>query len=121
MPLFIVDWENAQLGVPCLDGGEMIGELYALYLCKKIDAGLWMIQGYAEGLGQWTESSAWRLTIQVGVHLLAFGTITPGMGTTVQIDDVAQMGRDIIVNAWRRNREWFDRGDLACLFTNATL
>ncbi|KAF4987439.1 hypothetical protein FDECE_15429 [Fusarium decemcellulare] len=115
--LFVVDWENAQLGVESLDHGEMIGELYALWLYKRIDAGLWTIRGYAEGLGPQSETFAWRLALQVGVHLLSFGTIAPGWGTHAQAGDVARHGRDIIVNAWHKNREWFEASDLACLFT----
>jgi hypothetical protein len=75
IPIFVIDWEQAQLGVPALDHGEMIGELYSFWLYKKIDAGLWMMQGYAEGLGEQSETAVWRNAIQVGVHLLAFSTI----------------------------------------------
>jgi hypothetical protein len=46
--IFVIDWEQAQLGVPTLDHGEMIGELYAFWLYKKIDDGLWMMQGYCQ-------------------------------------------------------------------------
>ena len=95
----------------------MIAELYALWLYKKIDAGLWMVQGYAEGLGEQTEASAWRTALQVGVHLLSFGTVAPGWGTREQAEDVARVGRDIIVNAQSRNREWFEKSELVCLFS----
>ena len=115
IPIFVIDWEQAQLGVPALDHGEMIGELYAFWLYKKIDAGLWMMQGYAEGLGEQSETSVWRNAIQLGVHLLAFSTIA-GWGTPDQIEDVVQLARDIIVNGWDKNREWFEKSELACLF-----
>jgi hypothetical protein len=117
VPIFVIDWEQGQLGVPALDHGEMIGEFYAFWLYKKIDAGLWVMQGYIEGLGKQSESLAWRNAIQVGVHLLAFSTIA-GWGTPGQIEIVAGLGRDIIVKAWNRDREWFEKSELACLFTN---
>ncbi|KAH7110681.1 kinase-like domain-containing protein [Dactylonectria macrodidyma] len=115
IPLFVADWENAQLGVESLDHGEMIGELYALWLYKRIDAGLWTVRGYTEGLGSQSETFAWRVALQVGVHLLSFGTVAPGWGTPAQAENVARHGRDVIVNAWHKNREWFDASDLACL------
>lgn len=106
----------SQLGVHALDHGQMIAELYELWLYKRIDAGLWIVQGYADGLGKPTKDSAWRTTLQVGCHLLAFGTIVSGWGTPDQVEHVAQVGRDLIVNSWRKDREWIERSELACLF-----
>jgi hypothetical protein len=106
----------AQLGVHALDHGEMIGELYALWLYKKIDAGLWMIQDYAEGLGEQSETSSWRSVCQIGCHLVTFGTLAPGWGTPEQVEDVARLGRDIVLHAWRRDRKWFEKSELACFF-----
>lgn len=120
IPVFVGDWEMAQLGAHGLDHGQMLGEMYALWLYKKIDAGLWMVQGYAEGLGEQTESSAWRNALQVGCHLVTFGTLAPGWGTPDQVEDVARLGGNIIVNAWGKNREWLENSELACLFTHVT-
>lgn len=111
--LFVVDWENGQLGGENLDHGEMIGELYALWLSQKTDAALWVVQGYSDGLGPRPTDFVWRLAMQVGVHLLSFGTFG---GTPAQAEDVARHGRDIIVNAWKKDRAWFDESELACLF-----
>jgi hypothetical protein len=66
-------------------------------------------------LGEQSEKSVWRNAIQLGVHLLAFSTIA-GWGTPDQIEDVVQLARDIIVNAWDKNRKWFEKSELACLF-----
>ena len=55
----------------------MFGEMYLLWLYKKIDAGLWMVQGYAEGLGEQTEHEAWRNVLQIGCHIVVFGTMAP--------------------------------------------
>jgi len=119
IPIFVVDWEMAQLGVSSMDHGQMLAELLALWLYKKIDAGLWMVQGYAEELGIRNEASAWRVAVQVGIHLVSFGTVAPDWETPDQDEDVVRLGRDIIVNSWERNREWFSRSELACLFTQA--
>ncbi|RSL95305.1 hypothetical protein CEP52_012152 [Fusarium oligoseptatum] len=114
--LFIVDWENAQLGVENLDHGEMIGELYSLWLSQKTDAALWVMQGYSDGLGPRPTDFIWRLAVQVGVHLLSFGTFG---GTASQSEDVARHGKDIMVNAWKKNRAWFEECELSCLFARA--
>ena len=118
--MFVVDWEMAQPGVPSLGLGQMIAELYQLWLYKSIDASLWVIQGIVEaygGGGGGGEDFAFRTAIQVGVHLISFGTFIQGWGTPEQVEAVARIGRDIIVNAWERRRDWFEGGDLACLFS----
>ncbi|KAF4455790.1 hypothetical protein F53441_1989 [Fusarium austroafricanum] len=115
--LYVIDWENAQVGVPSLDHGGMLGEMYILWKYKQIDASFWMFQGYAEGLGPRSEESAWKVASQVGVHLLSFGTLTSGLGTREEIEDVARTARDVIVKAYNRDRAWFDGSDFACLFT----
>ncbi|KAJ5579852.1 uncharacterized protein N7459_005837 [Penicillium hispanicum] len=120
LSVLVIDWEMAHLGVPAMDHGEIIGELYALWLYRRIDAGLWMIQGYADGLGEQTESSAWRIALQVGSHLLSFGTIAPGWGTPEQVEEVALRGRDIVVHSWKKDRRWLENTELACLLPRST-
>lgn len=107
----------AQLGVPSLDLGQMIAELYELRLFKSIDAGLWIIQGLVEAYGISDEDFAFRTAIQVGAHLVCFGTTVQGWGTPEQVESVVRTGRDLIVNAWKKERAWFESGDLACLFS----
>ncbi|KAI1862693.1 uncharacterized protein JN550_010030 [Neoarthrinium moseri] len=118
IPLFVIDWEMAQLGVRELDYGQMLAEMYQLWLYKNIDAGLWMVQGFAEGLQLQSERVAFRTAAQLGCHLVAFGCVTPGWGTPEQGREVARVGRDVIVNARNGNREWFEKSELACLFSH---
>ncbi|KAI1078469.1 kinase-like domain-containing protein [Whalleya microplaca] len=117
VPMFVIDWETAQLGVPNLDLGQMIAELYELKIYKKITAGLWMVQGFTEGYGEVSEDFAFRTAIQVGAHLICFGTTVEGWGTPEQIKDVARIGKETVVHAWQKDRSWFEGGDLACLFS----
>ncbi|KAI0471561.1 kinase-like domain-containing protein [Xylariaceae sp. FL0804] len=85
---FFANWEMSQVGVPELDVGQMVAELYELKL----------------GYGPASEDSAFRTAIQ-------------GWGTPEQVAMVAQTGKKIIFHAWRRNRAWLKAGDLACLFS----
>lgn len=117
VPLFVLDWELAQLGVRQMDLGQMLAEMYQLWLYTKIDAGLWLVEGFVEGLGQQTQAFMFRVAIQIGCHLVCFGSVTPNWGTPEQAKEVARMGRDIIVNAMQGNREWFEKGELSCLFS----
>lgn len=118
--MFVIDWEMSQIGVPNLDCGQMIAELYELRLYKDTTAGLWMVQGFAEGYGAVSNDFAFRTAIQIGAHLVSFGTSVQGWGTPEQVEMVARTGRDIIVHAWQKDREWFEGCDLACLFRSAT-
>ncbi|RYP48852.1 hypothetical protein DL768_005360 [Monosporascus sp. mg162] len=106
IPVFVIDWEMAQLGVPSLDLGQMIAELYELWLYKSIDAGLWIIQGLTEAYGIVRVDFAFRIAIQVGTHLISFGTSVPGWGSPEQVEGVARTGRDLVVHAWKRDRAW---------------
>lgn len=116
VPVFIVDWEMAQLGVRSLDVGQMLAELYELWLYRRITAGLWIMQGFSEGYGPVNEDFVFRTAIQMGAHLVCFGTSVPGWGTPAQVEDTARTGRALIVKAWERNRAWFEQGELAFLF-----
>jgi hypothetical protein len=46
-----------------------------------------------------SEDLAWRNALQVGWHLLSFETIALEWGAPNQIEDVARIGRYIMVNA----------------------
>lgn len=118
IPVFVIDWEMAQLGARHLDHGQMLAEMYMLWLYKRIDAGLWLIEGYTEGLGCFSEALAWRTAVQLGIHLLAFGVVTPGWGSDERKLEVAKMGRDLIVHGWNEDIDWYAQNDLSCLFLN---
>ncbi|KAF6829609.1 hypothetical protein CMUS01_08097 [Colletotrichum musicola] len=120
VPVFVVDWESSQLGLPSSDFGQMLAEMYALWLYKGIEAALSLINGfveaYREGGGRIDDDFAFRSLIQVGAHIVCTTTTFPGWGTREKVEEVAGVGRDIIVHAWKRDRAWFDEGDLRALF-----
>ncbi|KAH7377528.1 kinase-like domain-containing protein [Cadophora sp. MPI-SDFR-AT-0126] len=114
-PVIITDWEQAQLGSPSLDHGEMLGELFAFYLYKNFDTCLWIARGYVEGLGELDEEQKWRNALQIGVHLLAFGPIAGWVAEDErgqkEKERVVKISKDLVVNAWEKKTEWFKDGD----------
>ncbi|KAL4885876.1 kinase-like domain-containing protein [Aspergillus karnatakaensis] len=115
-PLFITDWELAQKGTRALDLGQMIAELYMIKHFKDIDAGLWAIEGFAEGYQDIREDIAFRTLIHVGVHLVFWGSTVAGWGSEEQVKDVVRIGRDLITRGWMKDRDWFKEGFWGCLF-----
>ncbi|KAL2181986.1 kinase-like domain-containing protein [Thermothelomyces heterothallicus CBS 202.75] len=117
LPVFIVDWEMCQFGLPPLDLGQMIAELYELSLFKNMDEGKWLIEGFTAGYGRVDDDFALRTALHVGTHLVAWGSRVAGWGSEAQVQHVVGLGKDIILRAWDKDRVWFEGGDLACLFT----
>ena len=113
--IFIIDWERCTFGVRPLDLGQMIAELYELYLYRGILAGLWLIEGFCAGYGIDDDAFAFRTAIHVGTHLVCFGDV-PGWGTDGQVLEVISKGKEVIVRAWNKDREWFLASELAPLF-----
>lgn len=94
----------------------MLAELWQLKLYKDIDAGPWIIEGLVAAYGGIDEETAFRAILHVGVHLICFGSRTPGWGTTEQNKQLLQTGKDVIFKAWRRDRAAFEGHALGCLF-----
>ncbi|KAE8150745.1 kinase-like domain-containing protein [Aspergillus avenaceus] len=115
-PLLVIDWEISQCGSRALDLGQMLAELYQLKHFKDIDAGVWIIQGIVEEYSAITEEMAFRTLIHVGTHFICWGSTIPGWGTDEQVVDVVRLGRDLIVKAWEKDKNWFTGGPWGCLF-----
>ena len=60
-----------QLGSPAIDFGQMIAELYTIYLYKNIPDALHMMNWFIKGYGQVSEDFSFRTAIQVGAHLVS--------------------------------------------------
>ncbi|KAF6822940.1 hypothetical protein CPLU01_11693 [Colletotrichum plurivorum] len=121
VPVFVVDWESSQLGLPSSDFGQMLAEMYALWLYKGIELAQSLIDGFVEAYredgGRIDDDFSFRSLIQVGAHIICTTTTFPGWGTREKVEEVAGVGKDIIVHAWERDRAWFEEGDLRVLFT----
>lgn len=116
IPLFVIDWELAQCGARALDLGQMFAELYFVKHFRDVDAGPWIIQGLARAYPYLTEAMAYRVAIHVGVHFVCWGTMITDWGTEEQVRRVVELGRDLIVKGWRKERGWFEGGFWGCLF-----
>lgn len=117
--IFIIDWELCTLGARPLDLAQMIAELYELYLYRGIRAGLWMIEGFCAGYDFEDDAFAFRTAIHVGTHLICFGSVD-GWGTVEQLLEVVTKGKEIIVRAWNKDREWFLASELSPLFRTSS-
>lgn len=95
----------------------MIAEMYELTLYKGTKAGLWLIEGFVAGYGNVYDAFAYRTALHIGTHLVGFGSMIPSWGTPEQCENVAGVGKDIILRAWSKDRAWFEGHDLACLFS----
>ncbi|KAM0436192.1 hypothetical protein ACHAPT_003084 [Fusarium lateritium] len=115
-PVKIVDWELAELGVRPLDLGQIIAELWQLKLYKDMDAGEWLIRGFAGGYDAVDDEFAYRTIIHVGVHLICIGSRTPGWGTPEQNIELVEVGKEILVKAWNKERDYFNGHVLGSLF-----
>ncbi|KAL7811412.1 kinase-like domain-containing protein [Trichoderma gracile] len=116
VPVRVIDWEMAQVGVRAEDMGQFIAELWLLKLYKDIDGALWIINGFAEGYGKADANFTFRVLIHIGAHLICFGSTTPGWGTSEQGQKIVKDGRDVLLNAWSRDAKAFEGHDLECLF-----
>lgn len=116
--MFVIDWEMLHMNVPNVDIGQMIAELYTIWLFRSIPAGLWVLEALVEAYGEVTEEFAFRTALQVGSHLVCV-ICELRWGSPEQIERVLALGRDIILHAWRKDRTWFERSELACIFLQA--
>lgn len=114
--LLITDWELTHVGPRALDLGQMLAEIYMLKYFKNIDAGEWIARAFVGAYPDLSEEMAFRTLIHVGVHFVFWGSVVPGWGDEEQVEGVVRLGRDLIVNAWGRERGFFEGTLWECLF-----
>ncbi|PLB39177.1 uncharacterized protein BDW47DRAFT_124802 [Aspergillus candidus] len=114
--LLVTDWELTHVGPRALDLAQMLAELYQLKHFKNIDAGEWIARAFIEAYPPLSDDMAFRTLIHVGVHFVFWGSVVPGWGDEEQVEGIVRLGRDLIVNAWGRERGFFEGTLWGCLF-----
>jgi hypothetical protein len=115
--VFVIDWECVHLAPAHFDLGQLVGELYTLWFCKDIAAGLWIMEGIVAEIEGLNEKLAFRVAIHAGAHLICMTASRPEWGGPEKLQEVAREGRDIVVHAWKKDRAWFERSRLGVLFS----
>ena len=103
------------LNVPNVDFGQMIAELYFFWVFKSIPAGLWMLEAMVDAYGPVTEEFAYRTLIQIGAHLVCAITDLSRVPPE-QLEKSVTVGKELIMHAWNKDRTWFEKSELACIF-----
>lgn len=118
--LFIIDWEFSQFGRKEYDLGQIIGDLYERKHFMGAESALWIIQGFTAGYGVLSDEKAFRIAIHAGVHLICWyirrNPMAPFTEPPEQIENAIRIGADFIEKGWKRDRAWFKKSELACLF-----
>lgn len=118
--LFIIDWENAQLGHRAIDVGGMLADLYERKHFKGVDTVFSIMQGFIDGYGKISDDMAFRIAIHAGVHLICWHIRrNPNLPLPAPKDQVVSaltIGRDLILKGWKRDKQWLASSVLAPLF-----
>lgn len=94
----------------------MFAELFEVKHFRDIDSGVWIIEAFLNGYGAMTQEKAFKLAIHMGAHLVCWGSSVSGWGSQEQVEKVVEIGRDYIVNGWKKNARFFTDTPLASLF-----
>ncbi len=74
-----------------------------------------------DGYGGLRNDIAFRTAIHIGVYLICWyirgNPKRSGIFTPELVAGLIQIGRDLILKGWERDREWFKESAFACLFT----
>jgi hypothetical protein len=120
--LFVIDWEFTQLGPKAYDLGQILGDLYErLHFTPASAASVQsLIRGFAAGYGVLDDDEAFRVAIHAGQHLVCWyirRDPTASFGCSIEtVREAVRVGTEFVVRGWKRQRRWFERSELACLF-----
>lgn len=116
--IFIVDWEVMHMNRRHFDVAQMTVELYLLWLRKDITAALWIMEGLVAAFdGLDDQEFVFRVAMHMGSYMICMAPLTPEWGTPEELEGFVGVGRDILVHAWNKDRDWFVNTKLACLFS----
>lgn len=122
--LFIVDWEFAQFGHRAYDIGQIIGDLYERKHFMGVEGAIWAIDGFIDGYGTLSEDMAFRAAIHAGVQMITWVTRGPplhmraGWATREKAADIVNLGMNIVLKGWEKDKGWFKSSVLSGLFSD---
>ncbi|KAJ3097573.1 hypothetical protein HK100_005309 [Physocladia obscura] len=121
--LHVIDWEFAQFSHRSTDFGQLIGDLYERKVFGNLENGVQVMEGLIDGYGPLSDEMAFRTAMYVGMHLVIYYLRRPMSGPRVVSEEAIvaglTIGRDFMVKAWAKDREFFEGSELASLFTVA--
>lgn len=115
LKMYVIDWELSHITSTAFDLGQILGDLFETRHYKDIEATEWLIEAFMEGYGPVKDNVAFKTAIQVGVHLIGLGSRS-AKGTPEQRDSALRIGGDFVASGWKKDRAFFDRTVLKCLF-----
>ncbi|KAI1133268.1 kinase-like domain-containing protein [Nemania abortiva] len=118
--LFIIDWENAQFGHRAVDVGGMLADLYERNHFKDVAASIFVMNGFMDGYGPFSDEFAYRVAIHAGVHLICWyyrrDRNSPLPYPLPKVLAALTLGRDLILKAWAKDKKWLQTTVLGPLF-----
>jgi predicted urease superfamily metal-dependent hydrolase len=79
-----------------------------------------MMEAFVKGYGTVSEDAVYRTIVHAGVHMMNWYARHPDTEMRGKAQAFMQTAVEVIVRAWRGEREWFDGNMLSCLFATLT-
>lgn len=110
-----------------MDLGQMIGDLLEKASLATADGNITihiackiLIEAFVKGYGAKSDDTAYRVLIRAGVHVINWCARHPGADMSAEVEVMMREAVELIVKAWRRDRDWFNGNLLGCLFARPT-
>lgn len=98
----------------------MVGDIYERKHFFQTDGAVPAIEGFIQGYGGLEDELAFRTAIHAGVQLIGWYTrrapTAPLQFPLEKVTDAMRIGRDWILKAWQKDRDYFQSSPLASLF-----
>lgn len=107
LTLNIIDFELSQLNSLAYDLGQCCAELWFLSHFKGNSAGTQLITAFLRGYGAIDDKTAFRVALHFGVHCVIWPARVGTWGKGQILEKCVEIGRDHMINAWNKDRNWF--------------
>ena len=105
-----------------MDLGQMIGDLLEKgYIFSSVNVHCkTLLDDIVKGYGGISDEMQWRVVIHAGVHMINWCARHPGADLVGKVEVLTLRAVEMIVRAWKHDREWFEEDVLGCLFARST-